>query len=245
MFNYGVIVGLYDGVENLDNILKGIASQTLKPKEVLVWVNKNTNKSFDQKYYENKFPGIQIIQCNKNYGVYSRFTASYILNTEYIMVFDDDTIPGTLWAENCYHTFQTVGTAILGARGVKLTSAFEHKGYGNDTNTSRLMEVDFVGHSWVFPKSIIHYMFDEPAKNLMNGEDIQFSASAKIGENIKTYVPPQPNSLPDTHGSLYPKLGLKATRLSMLNLQYHYNSRQDVVKYWMSKGWKPLYENNR
>jgi len=242
MFDYGAIVGLYDGVNNLENILMGLASQTMKPKEVLIWVNKNTNRIFDKNYYERKFPGIHIIEYNQNHGVYARFTSSYLLKTKYVMVFDDDTIPGKLWAENCYHTFEKTGTSILGARGVKVTPDYRHEGYGNDTNTSKITEVDFVGHSWVYPKSIIHYMFDEPAQNLMNGEDIHFSASAKIAEDIKTYVPAQPNSLIDTHGSIYPKLGLAATRLSMQHLGKHYHSRDAVVKYWMSKGWVPLFK---
>ena len=85
-------------------------------------------------------------------------------------------------------------------------------------------------------------MFDEGPVSVMNGEDIHFSASAQINEGIKTYVPAQPNSNPQMHGSLYPKLGLEPGRLSTIDLSGHFNIRNNITNYWINKGWQLNYK---
>jgi hypothetical protein len=248
-FNYGVVIGVYNGAHHLPKILSAISHQTKKPKEVIIWINKNLNNQVDVEGIEKKYPGIQIIQANKNYGVYARFTACNLLDTEYAMVFDDDTVPGNLWAENCLLTFDQVGSnSILGANGicVKNNNYFEQTRHGNDNDTKTITEVDLVGHCWVFKKELVKYLFDEIPQNKMNGEDIHFSASAQINQGIKTYVPAQPNSILDLHGSITPELGREPGRLStgapeMGNVVNHFNVRNQIVHYWLNKGWKLKY----
>jgi len=243
--DYGAIIGVYSGVENISRILNHLAIQTRKPREVIVWINKHNTKKIDTGWLEQKYPGIQIINTNQNYGVYGRFTASNLLKSEYAMVFDDDTVPGPLWAENCIITLDEVGSdSILGATGVKMKSDLytNHEKFGNDTDTRKITEVDLVGHCWMYRKDLIKYMFDEDPVSVMNGEDVHFSASAQINEGIKTYVPAQPNALPELHGSMYPKLGLEPGRLSTIDLGGHFNIRNKIVNYWINKGWQLKYK---
>lgn len=243
-FDYGVVIGVYEGIGNVDKILSQVAIQTYKPKQVIVWVNKNVKKNFNANELLKKYKGLQIIESSYNYGVYSRFTATYLLATNYAMVFDDDTIPGQLWAENCALTFNEVGNnAILGATGVTLQSDnyYNHIKCGNDTNTKKITKCDLVGHCWVFNRKLAKYILEDAPLSFTNGEDIHFSANAKIAEGINTYIPAQPNILPDTHGSLFPGLGNAPNRLSTINVNAHFNLRDGIIKYWINKGWKPLY----
>ena len=242
-FDYSAIIGVYDGIGNVENILTALHNQTIKPKDIMIWVNKNENREFSETYFREKYPNVQIVQHNRNQGVYSRFAGAFLLQSEYIMVFDDDTIPGKLWAENCYTTFQKTGVSILGARGIRVLPDCRHTAFGNENNTTELTEVDFVGHCWVYPRSLAHLLFNETSPNLMNGEDMHLSAASQIHGNIKTYVPPQPNNNMDLHGSLKPSLGLEATRLSMQDLNRHSNIRQGITRHWINNGWKPILWN--
>ena len=253
-FNYGVVIGVYSGVRNIPKMISAIVSQqTIKPKEVIIWFNKNPRFIVDTEALEKKYPDIQILKANQNYGVYARFTACNLLNTEYAMVFDDDTVPGKLWAENCHLTFNKVGTdAILGANGIRIknNNYFEQTRHGNDNDTKEITEVDLVGHSWVFKRELVKYLFDEIPQNKMNGEDIHFSASAQIHEGVKTYVPAQPNSIIDLHGSVTPELGKEPGRLStgapeMGNVVNHFNVRNQVVHHWLNEGWKLFYNRQK
>jgi GT2 family glycosyltransferase len=243
--DYGAIVGAYNGVENIPRILNHLSMQTRKPREVIVWINKHPTKTIDTDWLQRKYPGIQIIDTNQNYGVYGRFTASSLLKSKYAMVFDDDTVPGQLWAENCMITLDKVGeNSIIGATGVTMKSdAYtHHEKFGNDRDTMEITECDLVGHCWLYRKDLVKYMFDEDPVSVMNGEDVHFSASAQINEGIKTYVPAQPNALPELHGSMYPKLGLAAGRLSTIDLGGHFNIRNKIVSHWINKGWQLKYK---
>jgi hypothetical protein len=246
--DYGVIIGVYNGSENVFKIVNQLSRQTHKPKQVIVWINRHPENKVNILELERRIPGVQVIDANFNYGVYGRFVASNLLSTEYAMVFDDDTVPGELWAENCKLTFDEKGKdCILGATGVTMRSNeyTNHEKFGNDTNTTKITECDLVGHCWVYKKELIKYMFEEDPISIMNGEDIHFSAQAQISAGIKTYVPAQPNSIPELHGSLYPKLGLAPGRLSTINLGGHFNIRNKIVSHWINKGWRLKYTKPR
>jgi GT2 family glycosyltransferase len=59
--------------------------------------------------------------CNKNLGVWARFAYALNASTEYVCIFDDDTIPGNRWLENCLNTIQT-HNGLLGTAGIRFKS---------------------------------------------------------------------------------------------------------------------------
>jgi hypothetical protein len=195
-----------------------------------------------------KYKDINIIYCTANYGVYARFLASFLSPAEYIMVFDDDTIPGKDWALNCKETFETVGeNAIIGARGIRLgLDGIESQPFGNEMDTREITEVDLVGHSWITKKTNVLKMFKEYPLNVMNGEDSHLSAICQIEDGIKTYVPSQPSYEPNRKGSTRHTLGIGPGRISCrISPQEHFTQRATVSNYWRSKGWKIYNERNK
>ena len=93
-------------------------NQTIPPKQIWLWINKHQdNDGFD-------FDSLnvdRIFHNDYNWKFYGRFAAALLADTEYVALYDDDTIPGSQWHENC---LQTMGTheGILGSAGIILKS---------------------------------------------------------------------------------------------------------------------------
>lgn len=181
-------------IQQMDAVL----NQTVKPKEIFFWQN-GTNV---------EFPGasnfVTKAASNKNFGVWARFAFALNAKTEWICIFDDDTMPGNRWFENCLNSMKekeglmgTIGIRIHGDKGM-----YPLKRYGwshnppYDWNNENIMEVDFVGHSWFFKREWLSYFWRElPDKNhsMLIGEDMHFSYMLRKYGNINTYVPPHPS----------------------------------------------------
>ena len=100
--------------------IKAIQNQTVIPKETWLWVNDHE----DNKDYDYSNLGLdKIFQNDHNWKFYGRFAAALLTDTEYIAIFDDDTIPGTKWFENCLNTMKT-HEGILGSAGFLLNDKF-------------------------------------------------------------------------------------------------------------------------
>ena len=108
-----VILTVYARPQNLDLQLEAINNQNIKPKEIIIVLDKNINVDFDIRKYEQ----FQIVSFNKNIGVWGRFSVALLTSQPYICIFDDDTIPGNKWFENCLNTYKKVD-GLLGTVGV-------------------------------------------------------------------------------------------------------------------------------
>ena len=76
-------------------------------------------------YWQNGLADFPSLPCpsaisNHNFGVWARFAYALNAKTEYVCIFDDDTIPGSLWFQNCLDTYKT-HPGILGTIGVRFT----------------------------------------------------------------------------------------------------------------------------
>ena len=85
-----VVLNCYKRLDSLPLQLDAIEKQTIKPLEILIWVNaseeyKKSNKSIFNKY--------KTTISNYNFGVWSRFYHAMNASGKYICIFDDDTIP--------------------------------------------------------------------------------------------------------------------------------------------------------
>jgi len=221
--------------EQIDSIKK----QTQKSSEIWIW--NNTPVGSQPINLKDKFgQDCKVIDCNHNFSFFGRFALATLAQTEYVAIFDDDTIPAPQWFDLCLRTMDEIKDGIIGGAGVRLKNnrTYEpHNKIGWNANPpSKTTEVDLVGHAWFFKKSSLKYFFMEEPKSWDNAEDCHFSAMCQKYGNLKTYVPAianRPECSPsskgfygrDKHASFKIKKG-------------HSLIRNNVCKNLCSGGWK-------
>lgn len=206
-----VILNGYKRGSNLDEQLEALKKQTLQPDEILVWYNNPGDNSIINYDIGTEVP---VAYCNYNFGVWARFYYALNARNPYICVFDDDTIPGSKWLENCMNTMNTT-PGVLGTVGALYvnplppdqSSYFEQYirfGWPEGGNNPVPVEVDWLGHSWFFKKEWLSLMFRElpdPKYNIC-GEDMHLSFMLQKYAGIKSIVPPHPEDDKEMWGSL-------------------------------------------
>ena len=203
-----VVLNGYKRGQHLAQQLEAVKKQTLRPKEIMLW--QNAGEDFDPQIAGKT----TWASCNKNLGVWARFAYALNAKTEYICVFDDDTIPGKRWLENCYETIQK-HEGLLGTIGVIYHTPnsyhpMDRVGWAEPNEKTE--RVDIVGHSWFFKREWLSTFWRElPEEDhpMIVGEDMHFSVMLQKYLGLNTYVPPHPKdnkelwgSLPDTAWSI-------------------------------------------
>lgn len=253
-FDVSVVLNLYKRPENLELQLNAIKNQSLLPKEILLYKDgikdgiQGKEKIEIPENIKNEFSLIQI--SDKNLGVWERFKFAQNAKSKYVCVFDDDTIPGENWLANCHKNI-IEQEGLYGTIGIILEKpeVYPKEGFfrvGWDGNSSRKLQVDFVGHSWFFKKEWLNLLFDETEefqKFKTAGEDMCFSSQLQK-KGIKTFVPPHPKNT-EFWGSLPEyslKLGLSecATSLNPDSL----DNMNKSIKMLLNSGWKPIIKTN-
>ena len=235
-----VILNCYRRPENLEEQIASIKNQTVDVDQVWVWVNyheDNDGVDFSQ------FDCDKVIRNDFNWKFYGRFAGALLSSSKYVAMFDDDTIPGSEWLENCLQTMKT-SEGILGGAGVILDGSkyTGHKRFGWSSQNEDTVEVDLVGHAWFFKREWLKYLWMEKPFTWDNGEDIQFSYCCQKYGGIKTYCPPHPKSNLNMFSSLKGyQLGVdeKATSRSR-NHSVFYAQRDACVKNAIMNGWIPV-----
>lgn len=250
-FDVSVVLNLYKRPDSLTLQLKALECQTLRPKEILLFQDgiEGNYKIDISEELKNKFNLVKI--SDKNCGVWERFRFAKDTNSKYVCVFDDDTIPGENWLENC-HTQMLKEEGLFGTIGILLETPerYAYEGFfraGWDGPLDFTTQVDFVGHSWFFKKDWLNYLFtgtEEFQKFKTAAEDMSFSAQLQK-QGIKTFVPPHPindtslwgslpeyaNKLGNSAGALY----LTSTNMEKMNC---------AINKLLEKGWQPLIRTN-
>lgn len=202
-----VLLNAYKRTEYLERQLDAIANQTIKPSRILVWQNAGSVVPDCLK------ARVTFAECNENLGVWARFAYALNADTEYICAFDDDTIPGPRWFENCLKTMEN-HEGLLGTRGLRFMSPQRYHPFqacGWDAPNEAVEQVDIVGHAWFFKREWLAAFWRElppPDASKIAGEDIHFSYALQKYLGLGTYVPPHPVGEPDLWGSL-PEYGKK------------------------------------
>lgn len=237
-----VILNCYRRPYNLKMQIDAIRAQSVKPVQIWLWINYHEdNKDFDPYTLDVD----RVFSNNYNWKFYGRFAAALLADTEYVALYDDDTIPGKRWHENCLETMKT-NEGIMGSAGIILKSSqyMNHDRCGWPTQNRETTEVDLVGHSWFFKREWLRYLWQEKPVTWDNGEDIQFGFMAKIHGGIPTYCPPHPPEDKDLHGSvLGNELGIddKATSTnSSVSHKQFFGERDLCVQEGLKKGWKTV-----
>ena len=237
-----VILNCYRRPYNLKMQIESLRNQTIKPKQIWLWINDHEdNRDFDPTTLDVD----RVFKNDFNWKFYGRFAAALLADTEYIAIYDDDTIPGDKWHENCLNTMET-HEGILGSAGIILKSDqyINHDRCGWPTQNSQVTEVDLVGHAWFFKREWLRYLWQEKPVTWDNGEDIQFGFMAKVYGGIPTYCPPHPSDDRSLHGSvLGNELGIddKATSTnSAVSHQQFFSERDRCVQEGLKRGWKTV-----
>ncbi len=192
--------------QNLKEQVEAIKNQTVPVKEIFYWQNTIPGVTYD----EDTYCELNSALSNYNYGVWARFAYALNAKSDYVCVFDDDTIPGNRWLENCLQTYKT-HPGLLGGIGLR----FKNENYELDQlsdgkytrfgwesnpecagNNTEPVEVDIVGHSWFFSRDLLSVFWRELPEEkwtMLCGEDIHFSYMIQKYTDLKTYVPPHPS----------------------------------------------------
>ena len=233
-----IVLNGYKRGSHLEKQLNAIKNQSLPAKEIMLW--QNLGEKFDSSLTNQTIHA----SSNKNFGVWARFAYALNANTEYICVFDDDTIPGSRWIENCINTIKN-HDGLLGTIGVKFktnTSYLPINRIGWANPNENVERVDIVGHSWFFKREWLSTFWRELpsiSQSKLVGEDMHFSYTLQKYLNKNTYVPPHPKndmsmwgSLPETAWSI----GQDSAAISMNSNNLSIMS--DTFVSYINKGFK-------
>ena len=184
-----VILNCYRRPEYLAEQIQAIKNQTAQPAEIWVWVNYHKD---NEAYDFNSLDVDRVFSNDYNWKYYGRFAAAMLAKTEYVAFFDDDTIPGSKWFENCIACMHDK-EGIMGGAGVILKGKQYqgHDRFGWSSENTDKVEVDLVGHAWFFKKSWLKYLWMEDPLTWDNGEDIHFAYTAQKHGNIPSFCPPR------------------------------------------------------
>ena len=238
-----VILNSYRRPYNLKKQINAIRSQTVRPTQIWLWVNDHEdNRGFDYSDLDID----RIFQNDYNWKFYGRFAGALLADTDYIAIFDDDTIPGNRWFENCLSNMK-VNPGIQGSAGIILHDSkyyMRHDRCGWPTQNIESTRVDLVGHAWFFKREWLQYLWREKPFTWDNGEDIQFSYLAQKYGNVQTYCPPHPPGDKSLHGSILGnELGIddKATSTNQaVSHQQFFHERDMCVQNAIRHGWKTV-----
>jgi hypothetical protein len=186
-----VILNAYKRTEHLQLQIDALNKQTIKPSKIYVWQNAASVVP------ENIKAQVTFVECNENLGVWARFSLALNVETEFVCLLDDDTIPGSKWFENCINTMRT-HEGLLGTRGLRFLASNRYHpfiSFGWDGPNSEITKVDIVGHAWFFKREWLGTFWRELPPidaSKIAGEDMHFSYTLQKYLGLGTYVPPHP-----------------------------------------------------
>jgi hypothetical protein len=239
------IVNCYKRWNGILDIVKALEQQTLLPQEIHILFNTLPPPELLQSL-RNRSSITNIVCSDLNLGVWNRFAYALNTKTEYICMFDDDTVPGNKWLESCQSSMQTK-EGLYGTVGLRLFDRecyMNHQRIGWPAPNADIELVDLVGHSWFFKREwLSSYWRDLPPTSGFDfmGEDMHMSYAIQKYLNLPTYVPPHPQDDRSYWGSIASQRGIDEHAISMTGKA----SRMDsAVKRLIKLGWQLRFTQN-
>ena len=232
------IITAYRRPQNIRPLVEAIRQQTVPSAAVWAWANE-PNEKMKAVLAEAKLD--RVVTSSENALFHGRFALALLAGTEYVAIFDDDSIPGENWFQNCLDTMRRT-PRILGSAGVVL----HEPGYAKRTMHGwqrpgeETVEVDLVGQAWFLRTEWVKHLFSGPPVTGTNGEDIELAARAWRLAGIGSFCPPHPPGDRSRWGSIRGlELGIDEVAAS-LRVE-HLAERKKIVEAEISAGWQPLF----
>lgn len=198
-----VVLNTYKRLPYLPKQIQACEANTIKPAAYLIWRNDDATVDLPPLPNNTTIGGGNGI----NHGVWARFAFALLAQTEFVCIFDDDTIPGCKWFEACYREIiQEDG--LYGVNGAIFNDPenyYSYKLHGVARPKMDKVEVDIVGHCWFLRRNRLHRMFEMPPRQPFCGEDMAISLGIQK-QGLKTWAMPHPPNDRDAWGSIEPKL---------------------------------------
>jgi hypothetical protein len=223
---YDAILTVYKR-DNLRRQVEYLHAQTAKPNNIFVWQNGNHVPLSPGDVA--KLGARLISSRHVNWRYHGRFVLPLLLNSEYILMLDDDCFPGPEWVEKALRLCRR-RKCIAGARGALYTGGDY---YDAVEDPARTTEVDFVGHAWVFRREWISHVWKHRNLRWDNGEDMHISAACKIEKGIRTFVP----AVSSFDGVANQDKRAGADRHAGYKRPNHHENRMAVMQDWVRRGW--------
>ena len=239
-----VVLNVFKRSGNFATQLEALRSQTVPPFEILVWENG------EETVIDLCSREVTVARANRNLGVWSRFAFALNATGDYILILDDDTVPGRKWIENCLSAIKS-HPGLLGTRGLRFSSKYSYAGYSEVGlySPNRAVElVDIVGHAWFFKRETLGAFWAEYSNRFpgsLSGEDIHFSFAVQKVLGLNTFVPPHPPDDTEMWGSnpdLAKTFGTDSVAISMGKDSLE--KFEKAFSHYISKGFRLMIESN-
>jgi hypothetical protein len=223
--------------EQVDRVLR----QTVPPHDIVLWYNQPPKALglFERKHllkFKNS-DKVKKIVCDHNFGIVPRFLMAAVMEGEYVCIFDDDTMPGERWFENCLR-YVDKEKAMCGTIGLRFLSKTEPRTevprMGWDGCNEQLEFVDLVGHSWFFRKEWARWFMEKEPLIQSFGEDFHFCAMLQR-HGVRIACPPHPKNDKSLWGSVKGELGVDRVAISSQNKSQVFG---EVLRYEVENGYK-------
>lgn len=231
------ILNAYRRPHTIKAQIEALQNQSVKPDEIWVWRNYHEDFTIDLSSLQvDKF-----CDSNHNWKYFGRFAFGLLAKTDFVAYFDDDTIPGSRWLENCLDTYKKT-KGIIGGVGLvhgDKQNYMNHSRFGWPSNNEQITQVDLVGHAWFVKKEYLGLVWAEEPATYETAEDMHLSYICQKYGGIKTYVPPHPANDKSMSSSLYGyELGIDSTTDSVINHENFFSLRDKCLREYVSRGWK-------
>lgn len=244
------IITMWKRSDYLAEQLSAIKTQSFAPAEIIIILNENHIS--EQTIRDIGGPDIRIVRSDVN-SLYSRWAIAYIAKGEYVCVFDDDIIPGSLWIENAMRASKQYN-ALVGPSGRIYSKNGKHGYYklvvpaenwsDKQTIDCGVTDVycDWVCNSYLFKREWVGYAlgavrYQESFKTF---DDIQLATSLYIYGGIQCITPMQPSSNKELHGSLKHSYGNDAHAIWKTNSDHHFSARKEYIESLNNKCYEPI-----
>jgi GT2 family glycosyltransferase len=230
----GIVLNTYKRKNYFNDQLRAVHRQTVRPDKIIV----NRNDGWEDVF----FAGVDWVKSKKNVGVYRRFCLGLDLDTDYLLFFDDDTIPGPEFLETLLKEHEAE-RGLYCAAGFTLNHLnYEDRkvfGWAAPERTRQKVRLDWPGHAWFMHKSILIESYNIPryVSNLC-GEDMRLAFAAQR-LSLNSYAAPY-NESSSNWGSLKGKNGVDAH--ATFRLPNQKNNMHSAMTFYRSLGWKFMSE---
>jgi hypothetical protein len=230
-----VLLSTHARLQNLPTQIEAIRAQTVKPAEIRIW---------------HDGPGpppvtdLDVVASTANLGVWPRFLHCLEFASEFVCVFDDDTIPGPRWLENCLATHEQCG-GLVGAAGVRFPKGGRkpRPKFGWPQPDHRILEMDVIGHSWFFRREWLWAFAKEPRYPGITtaGEDYHLSVSLQKHLGLGSFTAPHPKNKPGLWGSTQGR-DLGSDEAALWTRPGEEAKKRIIHQFYRDGGWTLLHE---